>query len=110
MSPMSPVISPMIPAGDNNVWGFTNHSECFCDCFVGTQEEYDEFLKSLDFNYDSGYGTQELFGRIWYRDGSWSERYEYDGSENWDYKSRPEIPTNLNRIDKIREEKLNQIL
>lgn len=49
-------------------------------------------LKLLDFQYDSGYGCQELFGNIWYEDGSWSERGEYDGSEWWEYKFCPEIP------------------
>ena len=28
--------------------------------------EYDEFLQSLNFNYDNGYGSQELFGIICY--------------------------------------------
>ena len=75
-----------------------------------TDDEFKEFIISLDFKYDSGYGGQELFGLIWYKDGSWSERGEYDGSEWWDYKKSPEIPENLNRIDKVREEKLNKIL
>ena len=46
-------------------------------------KEYDEFLKSLDFDYDAGYGGQELFGTILFND-SFSDRHEYDGSENWD--------------------------
>lgn len=60
-----------------------------------TPDEYEEFLKSLNFNYDSGYGGQELFGAIWYEDGTWSERGEYDGAEWWEHKKRPEIPENL---------------
>lgn len=75
-----------------------------------TIEEYNDLLKSLDFEYDSGYGSQELFGNIWYKDGTWSDRYEYDGSECWDYQSSPDIPDYLNRVDKIRDEKLNTIL
>lgn len=58
-------------------------------------KEYEDFLKSLDFYYDNGYGGQELFGTIWYEDGSWSERGEYDGSEWWEYKRVPDIPTAL---------------
>lgn len=50
----------------------------------------EEVLPLLDFDYDDGHGTQELFGYIWYTDGTWSERGEYDGSEWWEYKKRPE--------------------
>lgn len=60
-----------------------------------TPEEYDKFLSELDFNYDNGYGGQELFGYIWMVDGTWCERGEYDGSEWWEYKSSPEIPNEL---------------
>lgn len=58
-----------------------------------TQEQYYEFLEDLNLNYENGYGTQHLFGYIWFKDGTWSERYEYDGSEYWVHKSTPEIPT-----------------
>jgi hypothetical protein len=62
-----------------------------------TPKEYDAFIESLDFEYDSGYGGQELFGTIWYEDGTWSDRGEYDGSEWWDYHSCPEIPETLTK-------------
>ena len=71
--------------------------------------DFKAFLESLDFEYDNGYGTQELFGDIWYEDGSWSEREEYDGSECWAYKSSPPIPAKLIRKDKEREAKLNEL-
>lgn len=57
--------------------------------------QFEVFLNSLDFSYDAGYGGQELYGTIWYKDGTWSERGEYDGSEWWAHKSCPEIPTEL---------------
>lgn len=57
-----------------------------------TLEEYDQFLCDLDFEYDAGYGEQYLFGYIWYNNGTWSERIEYDGAEGWEFKSIPEIP------------------
>lgn len=64
--------------------------------FAGhTIEQLEDFLKVLDFEYDSGYGGQELFGTIWYKDGTWSSRGEYDGSEWWDYNMVPEIPEDL---------------
>ena len=54
--------------------------------------DLDTFLNELDFEYYDGYGGQELYGFIWYEGGTWSERYEYDGSECWDYKKSPKIP------------------
>jgi len=60
-----------------------------------TQDEYNQFLESLDFEYDSGYGLQELFGTVWLEDGMWMERGEYDGSEWWELMRRPEIPSTL---------------
>lgn len=56
---------------------------------------YENFLTLLDFEYDDEYGGQKLFGIIWYKDGTWSERGEYDGSEWWEYKKVPEIPSYL---------------
>lgn len=75
-----------------------------------TKEDWDNFLSGLDFTYDSGYGGQILFGTIWYADGTWSDRGEYDGSEWYQHHVCPPIPEDLNRLDKVREQKLNQIL
>lgn len=60
-----------------------------------TQEQYNKFLEALDFEYDAGYGEQELFGLVWFKDDTWADRYEYDGSESWDYHICPEIPLTL---------------
>ena len=60
-----------------------------------TDEEYEAFLESLNFSYDSGYGGQELYGTIWYVGGTWSSRGEYDGSEWWEYNNCPKIPKEL---------------
>lgn len=69
------------------------------DLKVGfTPKEYEYFLGSLDFNYDSGYGAQQLFGTVWISDTEWLERGEYDGSEWWDYKTCPCIPEYLKLI------------
>jgi hypothetical protein len=73
-------------------------------------EDWSKFLSNLDFEYDCGYGGQNLFGTIWYADGTWSDRGEYDGSEWWEYHECPNIPAELNRLDKVREQKLNQLL
>ncbi len=61
-----------------------------------TPAEYEEFLGRLDFEYDSGYGGQELFGTIWLtKENTWLERGEYDGSEWWAYRVCPPVPDNL---------------
>jgi hypothetical protein len=62
-----------------------------------TPAEYDVFLQSLDFVYDAGFGGQELFGIIWYTDGTWSSRYEYDGEEEWQHCHVPVVPPELIR-------------
>jgi hypothetical protein len=74
-----------------------------------TQDEWDEFIARLNFEYDSGYGTQELYGTIWYKDGTWSGRGEYDGSEWWEYNRCPPIPKQLNRLDKVRDQKIDEL-
>lgn len=48
-----------------------------------------EFLKKID--YDSGYGSQRLFGFVCFKDKTWLEREEYDGSECWSYKQYPKF-------------------
>ena len=58
-----------------------------------TPEDLEVFLKSINFNYNSGYGMQHLFGTIWCQDGIWMERGEYDGSEWWDVHQYPTINT-----------------
>ena len=60
-----------------------------------TPYQYRKFLRELDYMYDSGYGGQMLFGTIWYTDGTWSSRGEYDGSEWWEFNEVPEIPKEL---------------
>lgn len=60
-----------------------------------SENEWTEFLKSLNFSYDSGYGGQNLFGTVWLEDGTWCTRGEYDGSEWWEHKQLPKIPSNL---------------
>jgi hypothetical protein len=52
----------------------------------------DDTLPRLDFEYDNGFGGQELDGTIWYSDGTWSERGEYDGSEWWEHRKCPSLP------------------
>ena len=60
-------------------------------------QELSIFLDGLDFEYDDGYGQQELFGIVWLVDGSWLSREEYDGSEWWQHNSLPSVPSYLRK-------------
>jgi len=53
----------------------------------------DAILPKLDFKYDDGFGSQYIFGTIWYTDGTWSDRDEHDGSEWWAYRKCPSLPS-----------------
>jgi len=46
-------------------------------------------IEELDFDYDNGYGGQELYGYVLLDDQDWLERHEYDGAEWWEYKKYP---------------------
>jgi len=61
-------------------------------------EELESFLNKLNFDYDSGFGTQELFGVVWLEDGTWLSRGEYDGSEWWHQNKLPHIPIECLRV------------
>lgn len=54
-----------------------------------TQDDKDNFFSSLNFEYDNGYGFQEIDGVIVFTDNSWMMRREYDGSEWWEYNKCP---------------------
>jgi hypothetical protein len=56
-----------------------------------TTDERNNFFRSLNFKYDNGYGSQEVFGVIVFTDGTWLERWEYDGAEGWAYRSCPDF-------------------
>lgn len=57
-------------------------------------------LDDLNFDYDAGYGSQELFGVVYCKDSNnrpvWLTREEYDGSEWWDINTIPEFYNNIN--------------
>lgn len=51
---------------------------------------FSEFKKIADTEYNSGYGSQEIADDlVVVGDDWWLERYEYDGSECWDFKIIP---------------------
>ncbi len=64
--------------------------------WVGTDDgeyaiSWEEFLKIADIEYDSGFGLAYIPTElvVVFKDGSWLERHEYDGSESWVFKSAP---------------------
>lgn len=73
-----------------------------------TPLELERFLSSLDFEYHEGYGLQELYGTVWFTNGIWMDRYEYNGSEHWDIHKYPAIPHELHNIHHIDKEPLTE--
>ncbi len=59
------------------------------------KKELEIFLERLNFEYDSGYGGQNLYGTVWLKDETWLSRGEYDGSELWEHNILPEIPCDI---------------
>jgi len=63
---------------------------------------WSEFKKLSDIKYDCSYGGQEInphlkvIGKDF-----WLERHEYDGSEWWEFKSKPKKPKNHSKIEII---------
>jgi len=59
-----------------------------------TVEDEMNFIKVLhSIDYDNGFGIQQFFGIIVFKDGTWMERREYDGSEWWEHYRIPTEPT-----------------
>lgn len=56
--------------------------------------QLESFLRDIDTSYDNEYGNQMLYGFIWWKDGSWSSRYNYEGKEKWVHNVVPSYPLN----------------
>lgn len=78
-----------------STWSEDNQTKSFALSVNHSPEEFDRFLDDLNFEYDNGYGGQELYGTLWFTDGTWATRDEYDGSEWWAHHRQPEIPSHL---------------
>lgn len=63
----------------------------------------EELEKLSKIDYDSGYGQQNLYGAIVFKDKSWLERGEYDGAEWWEYKTVPTKESIENHIKEVRK-------
>ena len=94
----------MINLYDETVSFLTQHGKSIDDIvFVsgnGHEIPIDNFVAiAKAYNYDEGYGSNEVpidllvVGKDW-----WIERYEYDGSEWWEYKTIPLRPKEVKKI------------
>jgi len=64
-----------------------------------SQEDWDNFAKELDFDYNNSSGDQFIHGTVWLQDNSWLKRIYMVGNfssiEYWGVRQRPEIPEHL---------------
>jgi len=76
--------------------------------WVGTQHvfmSWGSFKKWADVDYDNSFGGEVInpdllvVGEDW-----WLERHEYDGSEWWEYKEKPEKPLHKQTLPPIKED------
>ena len=65
---------------------------------------WDEFCKLANFDYDAGYGGQEISDdlRVIFDDYTYLIRREYDGSEWWEYVPKIVIPEINKPIHELR--------
>jgi hypothetical protein len=54
-------------------------------------EEFNAFCETLNFEYDARVKGQ-VFGTIWFTDGTWAERGGDDSLVCWEHHSKSEIP------------------
>jgi hypothetical protein len=55
-----------------------------------TSDKVDEVYEKFKYTvYDSGCGMQEVVGTVVFKDGTWLERQECNGSEWWEHKVCP---------------------
>ena len=55
---------------------------------------WDEFANVANVEYDAGFGGQEVASDLLVvGDDWWMERHEYDGTEWWEFKTLPTLPS-----------------
>ena len=65
----------------------------------------ENFMKEANKEYDNGYGGNEVkLNLVLLGDGFWLERYEYDGAEEWVYRTPYKIPTKFGDANAIWED------
>ena len=78
---------------------------CITDIDYVQDDQYScswaDIQQRFDVEYDSGYGDSYINQlQIVFKDGTWLERAEYDGSEWWEYKAVKLRP--VGRVEVIR--------
>lgn len=70
--------------------------------FTTIWSEFEFYSEKYFKNYDSGYGGVIVpnLTTIVFKDNYWLERWQYDGSEGWDYKRKPERILKINKDNK----------
>ena len=54
---------------------------------------FEEFLGLSDFEYDKGYGAQQIASDLYVVGTNWwLSRHEYDGAEGWVFNTHPKQP------------------
>lgn len=73
--------------------------------FIGSTKSghsctWEDFARLADVEYHDGFGGQEVATDliIVFRDGSWMERGEYDGSEWWEFREPFTVPAEAKPI------------
>lgn len=87
------VLAVMIPARGTN---WCDETDQYLDKLPAATATWTEFAKlAKDVDYDDGYGLEEIVTdlTILLRDNTWFTRWEYDGSEGWQYHCPPTMPT-----------------
>lgn len=67
---------------------------------------WEEFTELADFEYDNGFGGQEIASdlKIFFKDGTYMWRGEYDGSEWWNYCRPYNLPKEYKKIESLKKE------
>ncbi len=76
--------------------------------FIGSRDSgyhctWEEFAHLADTEYDDGFGAQKVASdlEIVFRDGGGMWRYEYDGSEGWEYHKPFVMPQEAKPITRL---------
>lgn len=76
--------------------------------FIGSRHSghtctWDQFRGLADIEYNDGYGAAEVATdlEIVFRDGGHLRRYEYDGSEGWEYIPPFKAPAEMKSITRL---------
>lgn len=64
---------------------------------------WEEFGALARVRYDNGFGSSQVATDlvIVFKDGSWLERGEYDGSEWWQFKKTPKLQEHPKKIESL---------